>query len=192
MERAMLLIANESSKRTRTLVDVARELSLTLTYFRNTATLAKLLDGQSRRIIVLTEPDIAPAIVKRISEAGGKRQFGVIIAGDSKALRSSDKAELVEKLVESANLQWVTPEYNFDQLGAATRGCRRRMLRLSRDDIESAIENTEFMLRYQPKVQRGSDTAWETCEAEALLRWRHPAHGLVGPLEFLPEAEAFG
>ncbi len=124
MEKAMLLIANESSKRTRTLVDVARELSLTLTYFRNTATLAELLDGQSRRIIVLTEPDIAPAIVKRISEAGGKRQFSVIIAGDSKALRSSDKAELVEKLVESANLQWVTPEYNFDQLGAATRGGR--------------------------------------------------------------------
>jgi EAL domain-containing protein (putative c-di-GMP-specific phosphodiesterase class I) len=191
-DKTMLLIANETSKRTRTLVDVARELSLTLTYFKSTATLAELLDGQSRRIVILTEPDIAPAVVKRICEKGGKGQFGVIIAGDSKGLRSSDKAELINKLVESANLQWVTPKYNFDQLSTATRGCRRRMLRLSREDLESAIENTEFLLRYQPKVQRGSDTAWETCEAEALLRWRHPIHGLIGPLEFLPEAEAFG
>jgi len=192
LETAMLLITNESSKRARTLVDVARELSLTLTYFGSPENLAELLDGQSRRIVILTEPDITADVVKRIDVAGGKRQFGVIIAGDSKALRCSDKAELVNKLVESANLQWVTAEFNFDQLSTATRGCRRRMLRLSREDLESAIENTEFLLRYQPKVQRGSDTAWETCEAEALLRWRHPAHGLVGPLEFLPEAEAFG
>jgi len=192
LETAMLLIANESSKRTRTLVDVARELSLTLTYFGKPENLAGLLDGQSRRIVILTEPDITADVVKRINIAGGKRQFGVIIAADSKALRSSDKAELVDKLVETANLQWVNPQFNFDQLSTATRGCRRRMLRLSREDLESAIENTEFLLRYQPKVQRGSDTAWETCEAEALLRWRHPVHGLVGPLEFLPEAEAFG
>ncbi len=188
----MLLIANESSKGVRTLVDVARELGLTLTYFGSPETLGELLDGQSRRIVILTEPDITTIIVKRINTAGGKGRFGVIIAGDSKALRSSDKAGLIEKLVESANLQWVTPEYNFDQLSTATRGCRRRMLRLSREDLERAIENTEFLLRYQPKVQRGSETAWETCEAEALLRWRHPVHGLVGPLEFLPEAEAFG
>jgi EAL domain-containing protein (putative c-di-GMP-specific phosphodiesterase class I) len=188
----MLLIANEASKRARTLVDVARELSLTLTYFKSAHTLVELLDGRSRRIVILAEADITVAIVKKITVPGGKGQFGVIIAGNSKALRSSDKAELVEKLIESANLQWVTPDFNFDQLSTATRGCRRRMLRLSREDLERAIENNEFLLRYQPKVQRGSDTAWQTCEAEALLRWRHPVHGLVGPLEFLPEAEAFG
>jgi EAL domain-containing protein (putative c-di-GMP-specific phosphodiesterase class I) len=31
-----------------------------------------------------------------------------------------------------------------------------------------------------------------TKEAEALVRWRHPKNGLIGPLEFLPEIEAFG
>ena len=50
----MLLIANESSKGARTLVDVARELSLTLTYFGGPQTLGELLDGQSRRIVILT------------------------------------------------------------------------------------------------------------------------------------------
>lgn len=191
-DTAMLLIANEASKGARTLVDLARELSLTLTWFKSNATLVELLDGKSRRIVVLTEPDIAPAIVERLCEAGGVGRFGVIIAADSKALRSSLKAELIDKLVESANLQWVKPDFNFDQLSAAARGCRRRMLRLSREDLENAIENNEFLLRYQPKVERSADSSWQTCEAEALLRWRHPVHGLVGPLEFLPEAEAFG
>ncbi len=32
---------------------------------------------------------------------------------------------------------------------------------------------------------------WQTREVEALIRWRHPVNGLLGPLEFLPEAEAF-
>ena len=188
----MLLIVNESSKNTRTLVDLARELSLTLTYFGSNANLMELLEGQSRRIVLLADADISEMVVKRLCSQAGEGLFGVVIAGDSKALRSSGKAGLVEKLTEKSNLQWVRPDYSFDQLSTAARGCRRRMLRLSREDLENALENNEFMLRYQPKVQRGSDTSWQTCEAEALLRWRHPVHGAVGPLEFLPEVEAFG
>jgi EAL domain-containing protein (putative c-di-GMP-specific phosphodiesterase class I) len=188
----MLLIANESSENTRTLVNLARELSLTLTFFGSNANLIELLEGPSRRIVLLADADISDMVVKRLCSQAGKGLFGVIIAGDSKALRSSSKAGLVEKLAETTNLQWVKPDFGFDQLSTATRGCRRRMLRLSQDDLESALENNEFMLRYQPKVQRNSDTSWQTCEAEALLRWRHPKHGLVGPLEFLPEVQAFG
>jgi len=41
-------------------------------------------------------------------------------------------------------------------------------------------------------VERRSATRWQTREAEALVRWRHPEHGQVGPLEFLPEMEEFG
>jgi EAL domain-containing protein (putative c-di-GMP-specific phosphodiesterase class I) len=52
--------------------------------------------------------------------------------------------------------------------------------------------NGEFVLRYQPKVERSAGNEWLTREAEALIRWHHPEHGLIGPLEFLPEAEAFG
>ena len=59
-----------------------------------------------------------------------------------------------------------------------------------------ALVNREFFLQYQPKVERtgGTEwgTEWETREVEALIRWRPPrGHGLRGPLEFLPEAEAF-
>jgi hypothetical protein len=55
----MLLIASESSKNTRTLVDLARELSLTLTYFGSNATHNQLREGQSRRIVLLSDADIS-------------------------------------------------------------------------------------------------------------------------------------
>jgi EAL domain-containing protein (putative c-di-GMP-specific phosphodiesterase class I) len=188
----MLLIAHQSARKNRALVDVARELSLTLTLFDGEQDLKPLLEGQQRRILVLGEADLNETVARRVCSEQDKGCFGVIIAGVSKTLRSSQKAGLVEKLVDKANLQWVPPEYSYDQLSSAARNCRRRMLRLSRVDLERALENNEFMLCFQPKVQRGSNTSWQTCEAEALLRWRHPEHGPVGPLEFLPELEAFG
>jgi EAL domain-containing protein (putative c-di-GMP-specific phosphodiesterase class I) len=171
---------------------VARELSLTLTWFSGPEALDELLEGPLRRILVLGEADLGDAVVRRVCSAEDKACFGVIIAGESKALRLSKKAGMVEKLVEKANLNWIPPDFSYDQLSTAVRSCRRRMLRLSRQDLENALANNEFMLRFQPKVQRGSNTSWQTCEAEALLRWRHPEHGAVGPLEFLPEVEAFG
>ena len=66
------------------------------------------------------------------------------------------------------------------------------MLKVSRQELEAAIENGQIVLRYQPKVERHAGHEWLTREAEALIRWHHPVHGLIGPLEFLPEAEAFG
>jgi EAL domain-containing protein (putative c-di-GMP-specific phosphodiesterase class I) len=66
------------------------------------------------------------------------------------------------------------------------------MLKVSRQALADALEKGQFVLRYQPKVERNAGQEWLTREAEALIRWHHPEHGLIGPLEFLPEAEAFG
>jgi diguanylate cyclase (GGDEF)-like protein/PAS domain S-box-containing protein len=50
-------------------------------------------------------------------------------------------------------------------------------------DISSALGRREFLLHYQPKVNMHTG---EVIGAEALIRWQHPARGLVPPLEFLP------
>ena len=56
-------------------------------------------------------------------------------------------------------------------------------------DLRRALENREFELHYQPKVnlETGAITA-----VEALIRWRHPQRGLVPPAQFIPVAEACG
>jgi len=56
-------------------------------------------------------------------------------------------------------------------------------------DLRNAIRNDELMLEYQPIADLRSG---EIAAVEALLRWAHPEHGVVRPLEFVPILEATG
>jgi diguanylate cyclase len=61
----------------------------------------------------------------------------------------------------------------------------RRRLRLL-GEFRQAIEDEQFVLHYQPKVDLASS---RVCGVEALVRWDHPDHGLLSPAEFIPLAE---
>ncbi len=52
--------------------------------------------------------------------------------------------------------------------------------------IEQALENEEFELFFQPKVDMQQGIVFG---AEALIRWRHPERGLIMPSDFLPLIE---
>jgi EAL domain-containing protein (putative c-di-GMP-specific phosphodiesterase class I) len=188
----MLLIASESLRGAQSLTDVVRELSFTVNFFQSPEKLAELMGGQSRRVVLLPESAISDTNIIALNDAVGRAPFAVIVAADRDTLRSSARAELVNALQEFENIEWLGSEYDFESLAAAARRCRRRMLKLSRTAIENAFTDTEFVLRYQPKVERGDCGEWVAKEAESLVRWRHPEHGLIGPLEFLPEIDAFG
>lgn len=54
------------------------------------------------------------------------------------------------------------------------------------EDISLALDNSEFVLHYQPKVNMQSK---EVVGVEALIRWQHPDRGLIPPLDFLPVIE---
>ncbi|WP_246094151.1 MULTISPECIES: putative bifunctional diguanylate cyclase/phosphodiesterase [Mesorhizobium] len=56
-------------------------------------------------------------------------------------------------------------------------------------DLRQAIERGELSLHYQ--VQTSVPTG-ATCGYEALLRWTHPVHGMIPPVEFIPIAEENG
>ena len=56
-------------------------------------------------------------------------------------------------------------------------------------DLRLALENKELELFYQPKVDAHSG---KITAAEALLRWKHPKRGMIGPATFIPVAERFG
>lgn len=54
------------------------------------------------------------------------------------------------------------------------------------NDLRHALTKQELFIEYQPIVNLQTG---EVYKAEALLRWRHPVHGLVSPVEFIPIAE---
>jgi diguanylate cyclase (GGDEF)-like protein len=69
---------------------------------------------------------------------------------------------------------------------AIDRGIREK--HALRQDLMSALENSEFELNYQPQAT----TEGEAVGFEALLRWRHPTRGMVSPATFIPLAEETG
>ena len=56
-------------------------------------------------------------------------------------------------------------------------------------DMRRGLMDDEFFLVYQPQVDLQTG---RTCGVEALLRWRDPQRGVIGPSEFIPIAEESG
>jgi diguanylate cyclase (GGDEF)-like protein len=52
--------------------------------------------------------------------------------------------------------------------------------------VRGALDRDEFELHYQPKIDLPSG---RVTGVEALLRWRHPDHGLLMPMTFIPLVE---
>jgi diguanylate cyclase (GGDEF)-like protein len=64
-----------------------------------------------------------------------------------------------------------------------------RLHRALEIDLRNALMRDEFVLYYQTLVDIATH---RTCGAEALIRWRHPQHGLIPPDQFIPLAEEIG
>ena len=91
-------------------------------------------------------------------------------------LRQADHAMYQAKLAGKNRFQF------FD----ATQDSSIRDHHESVERIRLALENHEFVLHYQPKVNMRSG---QIIGSEALIRWQHPEKGLLAPALFLPVIE---
>ena len=94
-------------------------------------------------------------------------------------LRNADTAMFQAKEHGPAIYQFYLPQMN-----------ERAVARLKMEtQLRGALARHEFVLHYQPKVSlvSGAITGFE-----ALLRWHHPARGLVPPLQFISVLEDTG
>jgi EAL domain-containing protein (putative c-di-GMP-specific phosphodiesterase class I) len=56
-------------------------------------------------------------------------------------------------------------------------------------DLRGALDQHELVVHYQPIVNIETETI---AGFEALVRWHHPQHGVIGPDKFIPIAEETG
>ncbi|QAU32998.1 EAL domain-containing protein [Janthinobacterium sp. 17J80-10] len=94
-------------------------------------------------------------------------------------MRHSDAAMYQAKEQGRNNVQFFTPQLN-------ERVVRR--LRLE-NDLRHATERNELLLYYQPRVCARTGAL---AGVEALVRWQHPADGMVAPDSFISIAEESG
>ena len=110
--------------------------------------------------------------------------IGVTVFGDQHSssveelLKQADLAMYQAKKSGRNALRFFDPEM---QTVVAARVAMEAALR-------QGIEKHQFILHYQPQVDRSG----RTTGAEALLRWKHPQRGVVTPAEFISLAEDTG
>ena len=99
---------------------------------------------------------------------------------DGQALiRNADTAMYYAKAHGRANYKFFTEPMN----AAATK-----RLHLE-SELWRALAENQLVLHYQPQVDL---LGGKVVGVEALVRWRHPQRGMIGPSEFIPVAEECG
>ncbi|MEU6223221.1 EAL domain-containing protein [Streptomyces sp. NPDC047042] len=99
--------------------------------------------------------------------------------GPAEVLRSADITMYRAKSAGGNRFELADPEAD---LKAITRHGLTTQL-------PAALDRGEFFIEYQPLVHLGDGSVRG---AEALVRWRHPQHGVLGPDRFIPLAEHTG
>ncbi len=107
---------------------------------------------------------------------------GISIFGSSEqdadeVLRQADIAMYQAKSTGRGNLHFFAPALQY---AVNTRAALV-------EDLRQALVHRQFELFYQPQMD-----AQRIVACEALLRWNHPARGLLAPSEFIPLAEETG
>jgi diguanylate cyclase (GGDEF)-like protein/PAS domain S-box-containing protein len=94
-------------------------------------------------------------------------------------LRAADTAMYAAKAKVRGSYSFFTPELNVST--------QRRLMLVN--DLHHACKQGQFVVHYQPQVSTNSGAI---TAVEALLRWNHPQHGLISPVEFIPLLEELG
>ncbi len=110
---------------------------------------------------------------------------GIALTGPGKTaddvLRNADVAMYDAKAKGGGGVYKV-----FDQAAMGTRSSERLQIEA---DLRKGLERDELEVHYQPFYSLDEQ---RIVGAEALVRWRHPASGLIGPTRFIPMAEETG
>lgn len=147
-------------------------------------------------VMEITEPDIAAKvadkIIQQVSEVVQLGKNKVYVGASIGIGIYPDDGVDIETLTKCADIAMYQAkdagrnQYCFFENAMTISSNRRMELEHA---LRDAIENKEFFLLYQPKVDM---LTGRMCGVEALVRWEHPGHGVISPDEFIRIAEDTG
>jgi EAL domain-containing protein (putative c-di-GMP-specific phosphodiesterase class I) len=117
---------------------------------------------------------------------GGSHRVDVAFGAAVAESFSADELSLIEQAEQA--LCRTDGELRTVVHDAASGAAQIDRVALARD-LDGAIARGELFLHYQPKMNVRRQ---EITSVEALIRWKHPARGLVPPGDFIPLAEETG
>ena len=129
-----------------------------------------------RLLLVTSEPVLIGKLVLNISASIGVSFYPKDGVDADQLMRCADQAMYVAKEL-GKNCYHVLDMAQDEAV---------KVQKESLEAIQSALNNHQFVLYYQPKVNMKTG---EVIGVEALMRWQHPTRGLLNPAEFLPTME---
>lgn len=176
------------------LIEISRRLSNTL---RASDTVARLGGDEFTMLIEeISSFGEANQIAARIREEmakpfklNGQDFVATISIGIAHWTRDYEKPEFLLRDADTALYQ--AKQGGRDQYKIFDKEMHERAARLLQieTDLRLALDRNEFFLVYQPIVDLVSQ---KLRGFESLIRWQHPRHGLISPLEFISIAEETG
>jgi diguanylate cyclase (GGDEF)-like protein len=136
----------------------------------------------ARRICAALEQ---PIVLSDGYEVVASVSVGIALSGPGKSaddiLRNADVAMYDAKEKGGGGIYRV-----FDQASMGSRSSERLQIEA---DLRKGLDRGELEVYYQPFYSLDEE---RIVGAEALVRWRHPAQGLISPASFIPMAEETG
>ena len=129
-----------------------------------------------RLLLAASEPVYLGDVELKISASIGVTLYPQDNVSADQLMRHADQAMYIAK--ESGKNRY----HLFDTAEDNAVKVQREIL----ESIRSALDNQQFVLYYQPKVNMRTG---KVIGAEALIRWQHPQRGLLNPFDFLPAIE---
>ena len=158
-------------------------------------TVARLGGDEFAALVSGADARSLEAVVERMLEScrqpltiGGQEVRATVSIGIAGARRDGD----VEDLLRRADTALAIAKSNGrdrSQMHVEEMDHRARQRASLATDLHYAVERNQLLAMYQPIVSLGDGTV---SGFESLLRWRHPEHGLVSPVDFIPIAEENG
>lgn len=175
------------------LVQVAQRMKHVM---RDEDTLARLGGDEFVGVLQnLETPDASIPVLERLLQAAAENiqleelelsvsaSIGVVFYPQLQEILDADQLQRqADQAMYQAKQAGKNRYYLFDvEQDRAVRDQHESLVR-----IHEALQNNEFRLHYQPKVNMRTG---EVIGCEALIRWQHPERGLLAPAAFLPVIE---